>query len=102
MPEVVYDDAGKHREYHHQKRALMPGEKRQMLLACGSRDNWSKRELHFVQGVCANDDKQHEELSQLHYQTLPHGDVSEFINNKCKSKENRKDLGGDDENGNVS
>ena len=69
----------------------MSNKERQVLLACGSRDNRSQRELYFVQGVCANDDKQHEELSQLHYQTLPHGDVSELINNKCKTK-NRKIL----------
>ena len=62
MPEDVYDDAGKRREYHHQERALMPGEKRQMLLACGCGDNRYQRERHFVQGVCADDDKQHEEL----------------------------------------
>ena len=79
MSEDVYDDAGKHREYHHQERALMPSEKWQMLLACGCGDNRSQRELHFVQGVCADDDKQHEELSQLHYQTFPHGGVSKLI-----------------------
>ena len=62
----------------------------QVLLACGSRYNSSQRELYFVQGVCADDDKQYEELSKLHYPTLPHGDVSELIvNNKCKNKKNK-------------
>ena len=56
MSEDVYDDAGKYREYHHQERALMPGEKRKMLLACGGGDNRSQRELHFFQGVCADAD----------------------------------------------
>ena len=56
MSEDVYDDAGKYREYHHQERALMPGEKRQMLLACSCGDNRSKREIYIVQGVCADAD----------------------------------------------
>ena len=56
MPEDVYDDAGKYREYNHQERALMPGKKRQMLLACGCGDYRSQRELHFVQEVCADTD----------------------------------------------
>ena len=67
-----------------------------MLLACGCGDNRSQRELYFVQGVCADDDKQHEELSQLHYPTLPHGDVSELIiktNVKQKNKGQHDDGG---------
>ena len=71
-----------------------------MLLEGGGADYRSQRELYFVQGVCANDDKQHEELSQLHYQTLPHGNVSELII-KTNVKQNHKGQHDDGGSGNA-